>query len=182
MDALSLLTQRQSHPRLVAPAPSNAALDNIKHAALRVPDHGGLTPWRFIVCEQQGLHKLGALFERSAIDNDKSAAEIARAVQLPLRAPMVIIAIMRFVEHEKVPRDEQFASTGCAVMAMQMAAQAQGFNGIWRTGSYATCETVRAGLELSEQDEIVGFLYLGTPQTQAGVKPTRDSQRYFTDW
>ena len=182
MDALEILLNRRSQARLQSPAPQGQALENIKQAALRAPDHAGLTPWRFIVCEGLGLNRLGSIFEQSAIENDKSEKEIERAPQLPLRAPMVIIAIARYVEHEKVPRVEQVASTSCAVMAMQMAAQAQGFNGIWRTGTYAHCDLVRASLELAEDDEIVGFLYLGTPVIETPAPVPLDSADYFSHW
>ena len=182
MDALTLLLNRSSQPRLVAPAPSGEALENIMQAALRAPDHACLTPWKFVVCEGKGLDKLGNLFEQSAIDNEKSQKEIERAVQLPHRAPMVIVAIAKYVEHEKVPRVEQIASASCAVMAMQMAAIAQGFNGIWRSGSYAHCDTIRKAFELNEDDELVGFLYLGTPAFEASPKPQRNSSDYFEFW
>ena len=60
-------------------------------------------------------------------------------------------------------------SAGCAVMAMQMAAVAQGFNGIWRTGPLTDSPVVREGLSCGEHDKIVGFLYLGTPQLKAST-------------
>ncbi len=182
MDALSLLLNRTSQPRLQSPAPEGEALENIKRAAVRAPDHASLQPWKFIVCEGGGLNKLGALFEQAAIDTDRSAKEIERAPQLPLRAPMVIIAIAKVQEHEKVPRIEQVASTACAVMAMQMAAIAQGFQGIWRTGSYAQCDTVKNGLNLSEEDEIVGFLYLGTPAVEAPERKSHNTSEFFHHW
>lgn len=182
MDAISILLNRHSHPRLIAPAPAEQALENIMQAGLRAPDHACLTPWRFIVCTGQGLNKLGALFEQSAIDNDKTQKEIERAPQLPLRAPMVIVAIMDYKPHDKVPRVEQVASTSCTVMAMQMAAQTQGFNGMWRTGSYAHCDIVKQGLGLKEEDEIIGYLYLGTPENDMSNIPLRDSQDYFEFW
>ncbi|WP_218354893.1 NAD(P)H nitroreductase [Alteromonas lipotrueiana] len=182
MDALSLLLNRRSQPRLTAPAPAEQALENIKQAALRAPDHGALMPWHFIVCEGQGLHKLGSIFERSAIENDKTEKEIERAPQLPLRAPMVIVAIAKYQEHPKVPRVEQIASTSCAVMAMQMAAQAQGFNGLWRTGAYAQCDIVKKELNLNDEDEIVGFLYLGTPVTTALPPEKKEAEVFFNHW
>ncbi|MEG3768095.1 NAD(P)H nitroreductase [Alteromonas sp. 14N.309.X.WAT.G.H12] len=182
MDALELLLNRRSHPRLTAPAPAGEVLNNILQAALRAPDHASLTPWRFIICQGSGLSKLGALFEQSAIANDKSEKEIERAPQLPLRAPMVIIAITQYKAHEKVPREEQLASTACAVMAMQMAAQAQGFNGIWRTGAFAHCDLVRNALELAQEDEISGFLYLGTPMFETPEKAPLNSEDYFSYW
>ena len=95
MDALTLLLNRSSQPRLEAPAPSGDALENIMQAALRAPDHACLTPWRFIVCTGKGLDKLGALYEKSAIENGKPQKDIERAVQLPHRAPMVVVAIAK---------------------------------------------------------------------------------------
>jgi len=180
VDAITLLTQRQSHPRLVEPAPSGNTLTNIMQAAVRAPDHACLAPWHFFICEGEGLNKLGQLFVESATANNKAQKDIERAALLPHRAPMVIVTAMKYTPHEKVPRVEQIASTACATMAMQMAAQAQGFNGMWRTGSYATCGIVKQGFGLSEQDELVGFLYLGTPQTKAGIKPARDINQYFS--
>ena len=64
MDALTLLLTRRSQPRLSAPAPQGEALENIKLAALRAPDHASLTPWQFLVIEGKGLDQLGALFEQ----------------------------------------------------------------------------------------------------------------------
>ena len=132
MDALTLLLNRSSQPRLTAPAPSGDALENIMQAALRAPDHACLTPWRFIVCEGKGLDKLGSLYEQSAIDNDKSEKEIERAVQLPRRAPMIVVAIAKHVEHEKVPRVEQIASASCGVMASSVVSSASNGDNIMR--------------------------------------------------
>lgn len=72
-------------------------------------------------------------------------------------------------EH-KVPEWEQVAAAGCSVHAMQMAAVAQGFGGIWRTGSWTKDPVVREGLGCEEHDKIVGFLYLGTPALKAPAK------------
>ncbi len=182
MQALDLLLNRRSQPRLTEPAPEGQALENILQAALRAPDHACLTPWRFIVCQGQGLRKLGDIYEQAAIDDDMDQKQIERAPSLPVRAPMVIVAIAQYVEHEKVPWVEQVASASCAVHAMQMAAVAQGFNGIWRTGPYAHLESVRDALYLNEKDEIVGFLYLGTPQNQPMPAPKRDSKEFFEFW
>ncbi|MDC8830858.1 NAD(P)H nitroreductase [Alteromonas gilva] len=182
MDALELLLNRHSQPRLTSPAPSGEALDNIKQAALRAPDHGALKPWRFLICQGKGLDKLGSLFEQSAIDNDKPERVIERAPQLPTRAPMIIVITTRYQVHEKVPNIEQFASASCAAMAMQMAAAAQGFQGMWRTGEYAHCDIVKKGLGVDPEDEIVGFLYLGTPAQDTVNKPALAPDDYFSVW
>jgi nitroreductase len=182
MQALELLLNRSSQPRLQAPAPQGQALENIKQAALRAPDHACLTPWKFVVCQKQGLKRLGDIFEQAAISADKSEKEIVRAPQLPLRAPMVIVAIAKFTKHEKVPWVEQVASASCAVQAMQMAAVAQGFTGIWRTGSYAQDPIVKEAFNLSEQDEIVGFLYLGSSDITPLTKPKKECAVFFDHW
>ena len=106
MDALTLLLTRHSQPRLTAPAPCSMALENIKQAALRAPDHAGLKPWEFIVCTDEGLSKLGAILQDSAIKSGKGQESIDRALQLPHRAPMVIVAIAKYIEHEKVPKTQ----------------------------------------------------------------------------
>ena len=182
MQALDLLLNRCSQPRLQEPAPDGKILENIKQAALRAPDHACLTPWKFIVCQNQGLVRLGQIFEQAAIAGNKSEKDITRAIQLPLRAPMVIVAIATYTEHEKVPWVEQVASASCAVHAMQMAAVAQGYSGVWRTGSYAQDKSVKQAFALSEQDEIVGFLYLGTSATTSMSKPKKDSSEFFENW
>jgi nitroreductase len=182
MDALELLLTRRSQPRLQAPAPSEDALENIMQAALRVPDHMGLNPWRFIVCQNAGLNRLGEIFEQAAIVEDMGDKHIERAPQLPHRAPMVIVAIAKYKEHEKVPWVEQVASASCAVSAMQMAALAQGYAGVWRTGSYAKSEVVKQAFELSEQDEVVGFLYLGSTVLKTMSKAAKSSKDHFEFW
>ncbi|GAB2914530.1 NAD(P)H nitroreductase [Rheinheimera gaetbuli] len=183
MDALTLLTSRFSSARLTEPAPSGEVLDNIKRAALQVPDHGNLRPWRFIIAEgRQALCRLGDIFAEAAVEDDPAIANdlLERARQLPLRAPMVIVCIAKAVEHAKVPLIEQQQSAACAVMAMQQAAFAQGFGGIWRTGAYAQLDFVKQALELGEDDEIVGFLYLGMPSGEPAKRHTPDPAEYFS--
>ena len=182
MLALDLLLNRCSQPRLQAPAPEGQALENIKQAALRAPDHACLSPWKFIVCQNQGLIRLGEIFEQAAIFADKSEKEIERAPQLPLRAPMVMVALAKYTNHKKVPWVEQVASASCAVHAMQMAAVAQGFAGVWRTGSFAQDPIVKQAFELAEQDEIVGFLYLGSSAVTRLPKPKKNSATFFENW
>jgi nitroreductase len=82
---------------------------------------------------------------------------------------MIITVVAHCEEHHKVPRWEQVVSAGCAVMAMQMAAVAQGFNGIWRSGAWTEHQAVREAFNCREQDAIVGFLYLGTPQLKSST-------------
>lgn len=182
MEALDLLLTRSSFSRLSAPAPQGQALQNIITAGLRAPDHAHLSPFEFIVCEGKGLDKLTEIFVNVAKKYNFGADKVSKAEKMAYRAPMIIVSIMRYKEHEKVPREEQISTTGCATQNMQMAAQAQGFNGIWRTGSFATNPDVRAAFGLEEQDELVGFLYLGTPDAEVPVKRDRPADKYVQYW
>ncbi|MBO1256227.1 NAD(P)H nitroreductase [Alteromonas sp. 5E99-2] len=182
MDALNLLLNRHSQPKLTAPAPSQEALNQILQAGDRAPDHAGLKPWELIVCQGEGLKKLGSIFEQSALKNNLPENDIKRAPLLPLRAPMVIVVIMRYQQHDKVPRVEQIASVACAVVSMQMAAVALGYQGMWRTGRYAHCSSVKNALVLQEKDEIVGFLYLGTAENEKLPMPPSDIGSHVSYW
>ena len=179
---LELLLNRSSQPRLQEPAPDEQQLQHIIHAAMRAPDHGNLTPWKFIVCQNNGLSRLGDIFEQAAIDEQLSEKEVLRAPQLPLRAPMIIIVIARYQASEKVPWIEQVASASCAAYAMQLAANAQGFANIWRTGVYSQSGYVKRALGLAEQDEIVGFLYLGSSAADPLGRPTKSSRDFMEIW
>lgn len=185
MDAITLLTTRQSCPRLIEPAPQGEALELIKQAALRAPDHGALRPWRFLIVQgRSSLERLGDIFAEAAVEDDPTISNdlLERARQLPLRAPMVIVCIARCNSESKIPLHEQIQSAACSVMAMQQAAFALGYGGIWRTGMYAEMEFVKQSLELGEDDEIVGFLYLGTPASEVRIRAGLDPADFFAEF
>lgn len=171
MDALTLLRERRSCSALQAPAPAGEALTTILDAALHVPDFQRLRPYLFILAEGEGLDRLGAMLERAARRAGRPEKEIARAPTMPRRAPLVIIAVARYRESPIVNRFEQQLSAGCAVLAMQMAAVAQGFGGIWRSGWPIYERGLHEELGLADEDQIVGFLYLGTPSRAPGAPP-----------
>ncbi|MDR0218597.1 MAG: NAD(P)H nitroreductase [Enterobacteriaceae bacterium] len=170
MNALELLLNRRSVSRLTTPAPEGDILQCILAAGMRAPDHGALRPWHFIVMQEEGINKFSQLLEKAAIDGAMGEDVAEKAKSAPYRAPMIITVIAKVVEHTKVPAWEQVVSAGCVVHAMQMAAVAQGFGGIWRTGSWTEDPTVKAGLGCGENDRIVGFLYLGTPELKTPIK------------
>ncbi|TPG59335.1 NAD(P)H nitroreductase [Ewingella americana] len=170
MDALDLLLNRRSASRLAAPAPSGEVLQNIINAGMRAPDHGALQPWRFVIAENDGLVRFSELLRAAAIKDGADEKAIEKATQAPLRAPQIITIIAACKESPKVPQWEQLLSAGCAVQAMQMAALAQGFNGIWRTGAWTDHADVRQAFKCGPNDKIVGFLYLGTPQLKSSTQ------------
>lgn len=166
MDALDLLLNRRSMNQLEAPAPEGKVLENILQAGLRAPDHGHLTPWRFVIAQGDGLNRLSTILSSAAKARGSDEALQLKLKNAPFRAPMVITVIAKVSEHPKVPPLEQYLSAGCAVQAMQMAAVAQGFQGIWRSGEWMFDPQVKAAFSVSGDDEIVGFLYLGSAKVQ----------------
>jgi nitroreductase len=175
---LAFLLSRASCAALKAPAPGLVALDHILQAGLRVPDHGNLKPLEFIVAQGSGLDRLGSMLADTAASEQLDAAAIQKAREMPGRAPMIILVVAKVQEHPKVPVFEQHLTAGCAVMAMQMAAQAQGFGGIWRSGPLMYARKLHDLLGLAEQDQLVGFLYLGTPATQMAAPVLPDPQAF----
>lgn len=169
MDALELLVNRRSASRLAEPAPAGEQLENILRAGMRAPDHGTLQPWQFFIIEGEGRERFSQLLADGAIQAGEDDNAVDKARNAPFRAPLIIAVVAKCQEHHKVPQWEQEMSAGCAVMAMQMAAVAQGFNGIWRSGALTENPLVRDGFHCREQDKIVGFLYLGTPQLKAST-------------
>ncbi|MEC6822572.1 NAD(P)H nitroreductase [Photobacterium sp. NCIMB 13483] len=178
MDALSLLLNRRSLPKLVEPAPAGDVLENIFRAGLRAPDHGGLTPWRFIVSQGEGLTTLANILVAAAKADHLDDFVIEKASKAPFRAPMVITVVSKVTSGHKVPVIEQHLSAGCAAQAMQMAAVAQGYSGFWRTGSWAYHPVVREALGVTGEDMIVGFLYLGSIGCREAKVHERDLAQY----
>lgn len=165
MDAMTLLNQRNSEPKLSKPGPDRETLRQILAAAARAPDHGRLHPWRFLLIEGKARYRLGELFASAlrARKPDASPDEIKKNEEAPLRAPIVISVIAHLNDQAKVPKIEQLLSAGCAAHGILLAAQALGFGAIWRTGDNCYDANVKAGLGLSESEEIVGYIYLGSP-------------------
>jgi nitroreductase len=178
MDALTLLLNRRSIGALDAPAPEGGALETILQAALRVPDFQSLRPYEFILAQGEGLHRLGALIEAAAIASGRPEADVTRAPRMPLRAPLVVTVVAKARESEIVNLLEQRLTAGCAVMAMQMAAVALGFGGLWRSGWPMFDRHLHAALDLAPEDQIVGFLYLGTPKKRPDVPAPVDSDAF----
>ena len=184
VDALRALHQRVSVPRLVGPAPDREQQQALFDAALRAPDHAYLRPWRFLVIEGQGLEALGELFGKAALADppDLSADTLARTQGLPLRAPLLIVAISCPQDHPKVPTIEQHLACGAAVSNMLVAAHAMGLGAVWRTGALAYHPVIKQGLGLAEHEHIIAFLYVGHPAGERKQVPQLNSDEFFQPW
>ena len=180
MNSIELLLTRQSSAQLTAPAPDQTSLDTILKAAVRVPDHGALTPWHFTVVAGDGLQKLSDIFVQAAKQANVNEAKILKAKKMPFRAPLIIVVSSNITTHEKVPKQEQIITAGCCVHAMQMAAFSLGYGAMWRTGDFAYNDFVKHSLGVDEHNEIVGFLYLGSCEKKTSTKASKPYNRFVS--
>ena len=163
MNALKNILNRVSARELAQPYPSNDEMKLIYQAALRAPDHAWLRPSSFIEVKDEGLDKLSKIFHEYALTLDGLSEEIINKYKnAPYRAPMIIILVSSFKEHPKVPAIEQKLSTATAAQNISLALNAMKYSCIWRTGKLAFNKTIQEKLGLSTNQEILGYLYIGT--------------------
>ena len=163
--ALSNILERNSPRLLIEPHPNPEQMKLVYEAALRAPDHGWIRPTRFIEVSGEGLEKLSNIFEQFAQKHlqDVSDEVLEKYRQAPFRAPMIVILVSSIKEHPKVPALEQMFSTAAAGQNILLALNALGFGGIWRTGKFALNKEIGSFLELDDNQEVLGYLYIGTP-------------------
>jgi nitroreductase len=180
----TLIDRTSTPPRLMeetdGPTPSD--IQDILRAAMSAPDHGSVRPWRFVIVEGDDRAMLGRVFADALKTRDPGASEeaIAKEMNRPLRAP-VVIAILARVVHDRpnVPEIEQIVATACAAQNMLLAANAKGFGGILLTGKNAQDKNVRAFFGLKPGDELVSFLYLGKSKSDQPAKLRPDPAQFI---
>jgi nitroreductase len=177
--AFEILSSRKSHNKLIEPAPTEEQVHAMMKVALRAPDHALLRPWRFQIFSGRGLRKLGEYFERASVAATPSLDQDKRnkIAGKPLRAPMVVVVSVKLVEHKKVPEIEQLLSGGASAQNLIMAAHFLGIGAIWRTGSLCFNPHLKVELGMSENESIIGFIYLGQEQgDKRTAKPVDESE------
>lgn len=183
MDAIEAITQRVSVAQLTGPDITEVQKTTLFQAALRAPDHGWIRPSRYLTIEGEARAKLGEIFlqqqEAKQVLSDEKREKTKRML---LRAPLVIVAVTRLVDHPKVPREEQLLSTGSGVQNMLTAAYAMGLGSIWRTGDMAECEGVKTALGLMNNEVITGFLYVGHANTSLKSVPEMNINEFVAPW
>ena len=164
-DAIELLATRRSvKPReMRGPGPSPAEIDNILTIGARVPDHGKLAPWRFIVFEGNARLRAGEIVARVFANNNPAAPipDIDKQKNSFAEAPLVIAVVSAVRPHPKVPPWEQELSAGASCMNIVAAASAMGYAANWLTGWFAYDADVLAGLGLAPNEKLAGFIHIG---------------------
>ena len=164
--ALSLLESRRSaKPReLIDPGPNAAELERMLTIAARTPDHGKLTPWRFVTVSKDQRDAFGALLRQALVEHDPCAtiAHHQKEDEFAHFAGQLVVLISTPVQDHKIPVWEQELSCGAAGMNLLLAAHALGYAGGWVTGWAAYSPAVLAAFGAAPE-RIAGFIFLGTP-------------------
>ena len=185
-DDLSCLNARRSVParQLAAPGPDDATLERMLRAAVRVPDHGKRTPWRFLRIAGDARQALGKALVIRALQRDPAAgaAMIDKDRHRFAHAPLIVAVIAKLGPDEKIPESERFSSASCVCFALLQAAQACGFGAQWLTGWPAYDETILRLLGLGPDERIAGFIHIGTPKMEAPERERPDPRALLTDW
>ena len=175
-DAIELLkTRRSVKPReMTGPGPSPAELETILTIGARVPDHGKLAPWRFIVFEGEARERAGEVIARVfARKNPGAPAADLEVERHRLTDAPLVIGIVSFTKpHPKVPAWEQELSAGASAMNIVTAATALGYGACWLTGWFAFDRDVLEGLGLKPEEKLAGLVHIGRP-----TKPSEDRPR-----
>jgi len=186
-ETIDLLLKRRSAKALTMsePGPSEAELEMILRAGARVPDHGKLAPWRFIVFEGEARRQFGAHLAEAYSKNEPRAGEDQLEVEASrfMRAPLVICVVSRVdPEHPKIPAWEQTLSVGAVCQNMLIAATALGYASQWLTEWYAFDREIDKALGLGEKERVAGFLYFGTPTQPKDERPRPELSDIVTRW
>jgi nitroreductase len=174
-DALSLLQTRRSPriPDLAAPGPNAAELETLLAIAARVPDHGKLVPWRFLVLEGAAKKRVAAAWLpilRKA-HPEASEEQTAKEPERLANCPLVVAVVSRAGPHPKIPEWEQVLSAGAVCMSLVLAAHAMGYGANWVTGWAAYERPCLDVLGIGADERIAGFVHIGTPTAAQEERP-----------
>lgn len=171
-------------PELREPAPNDAEIETMIRIASRVPDHGRLEPWRFIVYRGEARHRIGEQLADLAEKREGPLTEGRRKQELARfsRAPLVIGVVSSPKENMKIPQWEMFLSGGAAAMNLVIAANALGYKTNWITNWYSDTEEGRRILGLAPHERVVGFIHIGSFDGVVPERPRPDVAGLYGDY
>ena len=179
-----LETRRSGKPReLVGPGPTAEELQRIITIAARTPDHGTLTPWRFVTVGNDQRDALEALLQHALADAEPEAVQAKRQKEHDFAhyQGSLIVLVSAPVEDHKIPVWEQQLSCGAAGMNLLLAAQALGYSAGWVTGWRAYSERVRQAF-CDPGERIAGFIFIGDPVREVEERPRPELAQVWRPW
>ena len=171
-------------PELREPAPGDDEIATMIRIATRVPDHGRLAPWRFVLYRGKAREEIGEKLAELAEKREGPLTEARRNQELTRfsRAPLVIGVISSPKENPKIPQWEMFLSGGAAAMSLVLAASALGYGTNWITNWYSDVEEGRRILGLAPHERVVGFVHIGSYEGPAPERPRPDVAAIYVDY
>ena len=183
---LDLLLSRRSGSAkaMKGPGPSDEQIRILIEAASRVPDHGKLTPWRFVIIKGDARAAFGDILAHALKTSEPDAGDERLAIEERrfLRAPVVIAVVSRVLEGIKIPEWEQILSSGASCQTLCIAAHAMGFVANWITEWPAYNPMVGEALSLSAGERVAGFVYLGHPAEPLVDRPRPRYEDIASEW
>jgi nitroreductase len=169
---------------MTGPGPTAAQVTEMLHLAVRVPDHGKLAPWRFIVFEGDARFAVGEKFAArwQALNPAHGADSITFQKGLFVRAPVVIAVVSTAAPHVKIPVWEQKMSAGAVCLNLEFAAMAMGFDVQWQTDWVAYDEGAKAAMNVQSTEQIAGLIYIGHTTAPLEDRPRPDAAAITTHW
>jgi nitroreductase len=173
-ETIDLLRRRRSAPvpLLMGPAPDEEQIQTLLTIASRVPDHGKIAPWRFLVFAGEARARAGGVIADvfAAANPDADAARL-NLERNRFSAPLVVGVVSRPVAHAKVPEWEQVLSSGAACMTLIVAANGMGFETVWLTEWYAYDRGVLQRFGLAPDERMAGFIHIGHASAPRDDRP-----------
>jgi nitroreductase len=183
-NTLALLHSRRSGSAkaMAGPGPSDEEIMSILAAAVRVPDHGKLAPWRFILFEDEARARLGEVLVTCVLEDDPKASSerLEQERNRFLRAPLIVGVVSRVREGIAIPEWEQILSAGAVCETILMAAHAMGYVANWLTEWCAYHPRVKDALGLTAGERIAGFIYIGMSAVPLEDRPRPDVEKLLT--
>lgn len=178
-DLRAAVAARRSYSRVTDTAPTHEALLPLIAAAARVADHGALRPWRIIELRGGARARLGAALVEAAGETGHAADKLATK---PLRAPLLLAIVASRRPSEKVPDWEQDAVASGVAHLLSLLLDDAGWGVMWRTGSHVRADAVERLHALSENESLLGWLYVGGVPSERGCNPRKpvDAERYLS--
>ncbi len=184
--SLDFLNQRLSVPsrQLGDPGPDAGQIDALLKAAIRVPDHGRLSPWRLRLIRGEARAAFGQRLVQihAEIDPNVSEKALTKDRERYLAAPLIVAVAAHVISGHKVPEQEQVLSAGCVAYNLLLGAQALGFAAQWLTGWAAYEPQVSELLGFSANERIIGFVHIGTPIEAATEHPRAELGDVLAEW
>ncbi|MFJ4710168.1 nitroreductase [Streptomyces anulatus] len=158
-DIETAIRARRSTIHLTEPAPGPEELLDLLQAAATAPDHGQLRPWRILAICGDARTRLGEAAAEAAPTTDLAERILAKH----LRAPLMLALVFQPRDHPAIPRWEQLAATSAMATTLLLLLDSRGWGGIWFAGPYPDAPQVRKHLGIDDDEQLLGYLYVGTP-------------------